>query len=578
MKITPAIARSVAEKGLTRLCRSGLGQVLACWMSLATCFVAAGQTSAPQAGPNPPVPKYGGTLRLAAPFDVKSLDPTTIYTWLEGILAMMLYSPLLDLDENGNVVPGLAEALPTISADKRTYTFRLRPGVRFSNGREVMAADVVYSLERHLDPRFQSSWGNYYHGIVGADAFTQARSNELAVASSAKPGMSRRRIEPTTVSGLRAVDPHTLEIQLNEPDLMFPQIMATPYSVVVPREEVERWDDRFGSHPVGSGPFVLKEWNRGVRVRLERNPLYYLAPQPYLDAVEVMVNVDNSTQLMMFDRGEIDYVIDVPGCDLIRLKRNPRYARCIESVVGVHPIYVSLNCEMPPFTNPQVRLAMNYAVNKVRILKLLQGEGVVARGVLPPTVKGFNPDLPGYPYSLDTASNLLAEAGMAKGFTVPFWTDQDPGSVQIALAVKQDLAAVGVTVQLNVVSATALLDGGQRRKRVPMALWDWLANFDDPKDTLDFLVNGERIVEEGCLNCAFYSNTNVNRLFREAAPKREPDERLRLYQQLERTVVEEAPWIFLFNLNRHTLHQESLKGYKIRSIWPERLENVWLEK
>ena len=247
-------------------------------------------------------------------------------------------------------------------------------------------------------------------------------------------------------------------------------------------------------------------------------------------------------------------------------------------MAGYAPQYISLNCELPPFTNRLVRQAMNYAVNKERILRVEQGMGVVARGVLPPTVKGFNPDLPGYPYNPAMAKMLLAEAGMPNGFSVPFWIDQDPGAVQIALAVNQDLAAVGVTVQLNVVSVQALNDGGQRRKHVPMALWDWVANFNDPKDTLDFLVNGERIVDEGCLNCAFYSNSIVNELFHQAAPELDAGNRLRLYQKLERIVVDDAPWIFLYNADSYTLHQESLKGYKIRSVWPPRLENVWLDK
>jgi peptide/nickel transport system substrate-binding protein len=144
--------------------------------------------------------------------------------------------------------------------------------------------------------------------------------------------------------------------------------------------------------------------------------------------------------------------------------------------------------------------------------------------------------------------------------------------------VQQDLAAVGVTVQLNPVGSQALQDAGGRRKNVPMAVWTWLANFNDPKDTLDFTVNGERIVDKGCYNFAFYSNPRVNELFHQAAPELDVGKRLRLYQELEGIVVDDAPWIFLFNVDNYNFRQESLKGYKMRSIWPDRLENTWLDR
>jgi len=549
---------------------------LGVWFGLANCLVAVGQALNPGADIISPVPKFGGTLRLAWSGDIRSLDPTTLYSGMEGVIAMMIYTPLLDHDRNERIVPKLATALPTVSPDGRTYTFHLRPGVRFSNGRVLVADDVVYSLERHLDPRFHSSYANYYVGIAGAASFAAARSKELTATNTAGPSRNPRWVEPTSVSGLRALDRYTVEIILDQPDVTFSDILATPYSVVVPREQVERWGDSLGTHPLGTGPFALQEWQRGIRYVLKRNPHYYLAPEPHVDAVEVLANVDLFTQQMMFERGELDYVDGPSGQDLVRLQRLAQFKHCIAAVVGLSPKYIALNCEMPPFTNRLVRQAMNYAVNKERLLKANQGLGVIAHGVLPPTVKGFNPDLPGYPYDPAKARSLLAEAGLRDGFAVPSWFIGDAG--QIALLVQQDLAAVGVTVQLHQVSGAALLDEAGRRKAVPMSIWSWGADFDDPKDTLDFLVNGERIVDDGCLNYAFYSNLRVNELFHQAAPELDSRKRLGLYQELERMVADDAPWIFLFNGDYYTLHQAWVKGYKMNSIWPDRLEEVWLDK
>jgi len=541
--------------------------------------VAGADSAGGLSGANVHSPKRGGTLRLAHTSDIRSMDPTTIYDWLEGLLTMLIYNPLLDYDENDKIVPMLAEALPTISSDGSIYTFRLRAGARFSNGREVTAEDVVYSLERHLDPKFHSSYANYYQGISGAAAFTEARMKELTAAPGHQPAKSGRRIEPLTVTGMHAVDRRTIQIQLEKPDLTFSDVLATPYSVIVPREEVERWGDSFAVHPMGTGPFVLKDWKRGVRLKLVHNPISLFSAQAHVDAVEALTGIPESAQVMMFERGELDFLSAIPASDFLRLKRDPNYQLCIAEATGCNPIYISLNCEMPPFTNRLVRQALNYAVNKQQILKGIQSRGVVARGVLPNTVKGFNPLLPGYPYDPAKARMLLAEAGITNGLTVPFWIlQEDQDKYQTALRVQQDLAAVGVTLELKIVSYQALLDEGQRRGHVAMSIWDWLADFNDPKDTLDFLVNGERITDDGCLNVAFYSNPRVNELFHRAAPELDRGKRLQLYQELERIVADDAPWIFLFQKNDYALRQVWLKGFTIRSHWPQRLENVWLDK
>jgi ABC-type transport system substrate-binding protein len=524
-------------------------------------------------------PKRGGTLRLATAGDIRSVDPTVIYSMPEGILAMMLHRPLLDYDENERLVPMLAEDLPSISPDGLTYKFRLKPGVLFSNGREVVAEDVAYSLERHLDPRSAEGCLSYYLNIQGAAAFRRARSNELWLLTRSARGGNQRWLEPTNVAGLRASNRYTLEIQLNQPDLVFSDIMARPLSVVLPREEVERVDKRFGQHPIGCGPFVLKEWKRGVELRLERNPHYFLPGRPYLDAVELLIGVDESTQIMMFERGELDWVSSIPDPDYLRLKRHPRYHHCIELVEGNDAVYISLNCELPPFTDQRVRWALNYAVNKEHLLKVLLHRGVIARGVLPNSIKGFNPNLPGYPFDPEKAKALPAEAGYTNSRPIRFLVASDSSlSRKIAAVIEQDMRKVGVKLDLKEVSFLAQLNEGQRRGNVPMAVWDWVSNINDPKDMLDLNLNGERITEEECANAAFYCSPRVNGLFRQAAPEMDAARRLRLYQELERIVAEDAPWIFLCNLNYEALCQPWLKGFKVRAVWPQRLENAWLDK
>ena len=189
-----------------------------------------------------------------------------------------------------------------------TYTFALRHGVRFSNGREVVADDWIYSLERHLDPRNNSTFTNYYTNISGAIAFKSAREKEQAAGAMA--ANSPRTIEPKTVPGLRAIDRHTLQIHLEEsPDAIFATCSRLPVSFVVPREEVERLGSAFAAHPVGCQvPFVLSKWVHGVSIELDRNPNYFRPDEPYLEHVDCAIGVDPTTEIMMFERGEVDFV------------------------------------------------------------------------------------------------------------------------------------------------------------------------------------------------------------------------------------------------------------------------------
>ena len=518
-------------------------------------------------------PKYGGTLRLVAPADLRTLDPPGIYSDNEGILSSMIHHSILDYDENENLIPSFSETLPEISADGLTYTFRLKSGILFSNGRELIAEDVIYSIERHFDPRNQSQFPYYYRNISGAPAFQKAREEE----ASSDSGRSGRWLEPLNLEGIRQLDRYTVQFTLQQPDFIFSDIMATQYSAIVPREEVEAFGAQFGRNPVGCGPFILKEWKRGLVLKLERNPHYFQKDLPYLDAVNMSIISDATTQMMMMERGEFDWKL-LQGTNLLRIKRNEKLRANIKRLEGTVFDYMTLNCELEPFTDKRVRQAMNYAVDKQRILKALFNEGAVAHGVLPAALKGHDPNIVGYPYNPAKATELLAEAGFPEGFTVKLLAS--PGSarwIKIALLVQNDLEQVGIQTELQIVSGPSYLDAIQRRKEVPFAILDWLPNFNDPKDTLKSLLSGEAIKEEGSLNMAFWSNAKVDELFREADLEMDPDRRLSLYHEIEVMIVDEAPWIFLLQSDSNFYTQPWLMGFTPRPVWPPRLEKTWIQ-
>jgi ABC-type transport system substrate-binding protein len=459
-----------------------------------------------------------------------------------------------------------------------TYTIRLRPGVCFSNGRELTADDVVYSLERFLDPATASPEMGYFRGIRGGDAFVNARLKEASSTNSMN-ATTERWIEPKRVEGLRALNPRTVQIQLDQPNLALTQILAAVFSGIVPREEVARWGNRFGSHPLGAGPFILKEWVRGVRLRLERNPHYFRQGEPYLDAIEVLVNVDWATQAMMVERGELDVEFLITDPDFLRFRKHSKPQLILESVKGTIPTYAALNCEMPPFTNRLVRMSINHAVNKNALVRKMLNRAVPARGPLQMNVKGFNPDLPEYTYDPAKARTLLAEAGFPNGFQITLWAANSGVWRNIAQSVQHDLKAVGVVANIKEVTWPTLNDNMQRRKNIAMGLTDWGASINDPKDTLDALLNGDNITDQACLNWAFYSNIKVQNLFQTAAVETDPNRRIRQYQEIEQLIVQDAPWLFLCYRNTGTIRQHWLKGFRPRGFWPIlRLETTWIDK
>jgi ABC-type transport system substrate-binding protein len=512
---------------------------------------------------NAPIPKRGGTLRLALPTDIASLDPALAFDTVSEPFLFLLYQGLIEYGDGLKLVPCLAKDW-NISEDQRTYTFHLRPGVRFSNGREVVASDFVYTMERNLDPKTAGLTESYFEGIVGAKDFRAGKT--------------------THVSGIRAPQSDTLVIELESPDPTFLFILTLPGALVVPREAIEKLGPSFASHPVGTGPYLLTQWRRGVKMRFERNPLFPQADRQYLDAIEVMEGGDSTLRLMMFERGEIDIadITEEPGIpipDFLRIQRSPRWQGLIEGIPAAFTWFLNLNTEMKPFDDLKVRQAMNYAIDRDKVVSLLHGTVIPAKGILPPPMPGFNPNLTGYPFDPAKARQLLAVSGHPDGFSCKMWYEAgNPLLEPAASALQYDLAQVGIKAQLNPVTLPAFIDSMGRRKTMQCGISAWSQDYPDPSDFLDSMYNGNRITEEGCENIAFYNNPQVNAVFAEAATCNDPEKRIRLYQTAEQTIVSDAPLVPLFYQRVFALRQPWLHGVKLHPVLYFRFERMWLDR
>jgi len=514
--------------------------------------LAAGALGCRANGPPLRLPPGAAVLRIAASDDPPTLDPVAGYDTASWQFEQMIFDTLVRYSDAGvDLVPDLATAWE-VSPDARVFTFRLRRDARFSNGRPITSADFKYSIERVLRPALRSKGEEYYRALMGAADFIAGKAAHVA--------------------GIETPDPYTVIFRLAEPDPIFIHKLAMPFASAVPREVAERWGEDFSRHAVGSGPFKLEQWISGQRLVLVKNPYYFIKGEPRLDAIVELTGVNDELEWLKFEAGEID-VSTIPPAEFPYVMKTPRLRALTIHEVTVTTNYLGMNCQMPPFTDVRVRRAFNYAIDKHKLLALLNGRGVVARGVLPPNMPGYNPALTGYPYDPEKARRLLEEAGVGRGFAPELWTRPDQTVLLLAQSIQQDLALVGVDVVIKPIAWGPLLEAIRQPKTVPLFLLAWEADFPDPENFLEVLLSRK---QWGSNNDSFYYDPAVDALLARAAPLANLAERHALYRKAEEIAVADAPWVFLYHPVTYVIRQPWVHGYTLNPMRPSRFEQVWL--
>lgn len=490
-------------------------------------------------------------LRLAEQDDVPTLDPARGYDVASWQFEDMLFNTLVDYDQEGSLVP---EAVLTweISPDARRYTFHLRPDLRFTNGRRVEASDFEYAIKRVLSPQTKSPGAEFFRGIAGAE---------------------QCRVASCRVEGLRVNDPLTLEIELREIDPLFLHKLAMPFAAAVPREAVAQWGEDFSRHPVGSGPYMLDEWKIGQYLLLRRNPSYFVAGVPRLEGVQRLVGVNDELAWFKYESGTLD-VAEIPPAEFPRVVRDPKLEPLLRRVVTMRTQYIGMNCMQAPFDDRRVRRAFNHAINRGKLLQLINQRGVIATGVLPPQMQGYNAAAPGYAFDPARARELLREAGFGAGLSSTLWVRLDALTLRLAQSIQQDLAEVGITVSIKALAWGPFLDAVKRTDLVPLFLLGWEADFPDPSNFLEVLFHSKYI---GTNNNANYSNPEVDALLDAAARSVDGAARLQLLQKAEMLIMDDAPWGPLYHPVTYQAVSPRVRDYQLHPLRPARLERTWLD-
>ncbi len=485
--------------------------------------------------------KNGGTMTVAYKNEMTSLDPAIGYDGASWNLIKAIFDGLMGYKVGTtDLTPALAESY-SVSPDGLTYTFKLRAGVKFHNGRPLTAEDVRYSIDRVVDPKTRSPGQQFFASIVGFDERSKGTSDHM--------------------TGLRAIDDRTLEVKLAHPDASFQHIMAMNFSYPVPREEVEKAGADFGKRPVGTGAFKVAEWRPGQQLVLVRNPDYYQSGLPHLDKVQINVGIEPITAFLQFQRGEVDVLGDgIPTAKFTEVMQDPAYKDQIITGPRLRTTFIAIKTTQKPLDDKRVRQAINYAINKARVVQLIAGRAVATSQILPPLMAGYDPDYQGYAYDPQKAKALLAEAGYPDGFSTELYASNTEPDPRLAQAMQQDLAAVGIKVELRTMAAAQVRALAAKPDEVPMVLGVWGADYPDPSDFYFPLLT---CASRGAWNWAYYCRPEVDAKASAANatadPARDAD-RIAQWKAVYRTVMDDAPWVPVYNDKRIILRSKRLAG------------------
>lgn len=467
----------------------------------------------------------GTTLVITSISDVNSLDPAIGYDTVSWGVNFLVYRSLVGYDDAGvDIVPTLAESY-SASDEGLKFTFILRDGVKFSNGREITADDVKYSFERLMNPNTGSPGTFIFEVIEGAPEYLAGKAD--------------------SISGIKVIDPRTVEFTLSQPEWTFLKRLALPFASIVAKEGVEAAGDQFGRQPLGAGPFVLTSWESGLRLTFERNPNYYREGYPKVDNVTIDIGVDPSVMVLRVENGEADTSLDfVPQADYPRIAEDAALKDHLILSPTPNIWYLAYNTREAPFDDARVRQALSMAIDRERIIQILNGRGVAADGLFPPNLVGNNPDLPPLSYDPEGAKALLTEAGYENGLSTQIYTFTDPQTDAVVQAIIQDWGQIGVQTEFISLEFSQLLDimYSDNPGQMPVLYISWYADYPDPSNFYQPL-----------LKCGSANNTGgfcdeaLDSMEQAAALLPPGDERWAAYGALEAALNEALPWAFVMH-------------------------------
>ena len=465
-----------------------------------------------------------------------TLDPAMVTDAYSAEYVVEIFSGLVTLDGSLEVVPDIASGWE-VDPEGRRYTFHLRRNVAFHDGTPVVAEDIKYSMERACSPALGSPVAMTYLGdIVGAPQFSRGEAREI--------------------SGIRAPDANTLEITIDAPKAYFLAKLTYPTAFVVNRKTVEESDTPWELASNGTGPFRLASYGRD-KIVLERNDHFYDDP-PHVKRVEF--SLGGGSPMSMYENGQLD-IVEV-GLSHIERVLDPanRLHADLSIVPELSVQYIGMNTSLPPFDDVKIRQAFAHAVDRQKLVDIvLMRTALPAVGILPPAMPGYDPELKGVAFDPSRALQLVSESRYGSVENLPPITlhiggdaGVMPGSIEALKAMLEETLGVDVAVEET---AWAWFLEDVRAGRCQMFSLGWIGDYPDPQNFLDVLFHSESLD-----NHTRYASSVVDSLLEEARVEPDPDRRVELYREAERTIIEDAPCIPLWHSEEYILTRPYVEG------------------
>ncbi|MBO4913978.1 MAG: ABC transporter substrate-binding protein [Oscillospiraceae bacterium] len=462
-------------------------------------------------------------------------------------IALNVFDRLVEVRTNDNggsrIVPSLAESW-TVDEDGYVYSFHLREGVRFSNGAELTASDVGYTLSRIMTYP-ASCHKDLFSCIFGAEALLNGSATKLA--------------------GFVAHGDYDFSIILSYPCASFLARLSTPAASILDEGTTFSAGGLFGTvaeQTVGTGPFIFTRWVHDSELLLTANP-YCWAGAPLCDGIDIKIAPDSDVQSVLFSNGSLDVLdLDSMGSESEYFIRGDIYQDRLYCCPRVGISYVVLNENVEPLSDVRVRKALQLALDRQLLLTaVLGGRGALENGIFPHGLVGYNPELPEIPYDPQEAVRLLSEAGYGNGFdlTISLPDNSSQTKIEISELIAYMWQQIGINAQLEVLDTDNFT---ARRKSGILACYygRWSADYNDPENFIDTFFGSEENTQSRCL-C--YHDESVMARIQAAHGILGETERIREYRELERKIVQEdAAWIPLFSGSHYYVVSERVEGFQ----------------
>lgn len=499
-------------------------------IGLAT-FVAASLLSL--AAPHAAEPKKGGSVSFSTESDLPSLDPLKLASFNDRNAGLLLYETLLDIDQKGNIVPGIAERIEA-SEDVMSFKLTLRKDVKFSDGTAYDADAVVKNFKRIMEPK----------------------------------NRCRCLSDLSTIASVEATGPLEVTIKMKSPSAHFPGALADLAGMVVSPTAVEKYGVDFGNHGIGAGPFMLKEWQRGAQIVFERNPHYWRKGRPYLDEVVLRPMPDEQTRYASLKAGNLDIVTNAAARDRIDATQGKKFH--LHDPGSLATNFIQINQGAPDVSDLRVRQALAYAIDRVGLNKAInRGLYKIANT---PFGTGLFPheQVDGYPtYDPAKAKKLVEEYG--KPIRIKLSVNAAPISSLTGQALQQMWKKVGIETEIIPLEQVQLVRTAAARDYQVM-LYRWAGGPDPDKNVHQFFHS------KGTMNRVNFNNPEMDKLLDAGRSTTDKAERMKIYRQINNLLAKQLPYLFLSYFDNVAIANPAVKGLVPVPDGLLRMHSVWKDK